>query len=283
MMIDRCSNKVAITSQDRLQPIDKWEDYPIKVLNIAPLIMVTLLTVSSFFSTFGCFLRDGRSSSGDLPSLSSLWMASRCEWLSPCQMAAPPGIYSWRSFGCKERGGLNQPPEWARSAGLGRPAQVHPSPVRSPIRSRGSSGGYAFCPLHLHYFDDVILASEPTPGVGQAGRPKPTGPVHPSPVRSPLQSRGSSGDYAFCPLHLHYFDDVILTSNMDLCMKSGLLCFNPQRYSFVALRSLPPLEVISSSLWTRTRLRKYSFELVVNPSFMSKFSYTNTTLPNACI
>jgi hypothetical protein len=146
------------------------------------------------------------------------------------------------------KGGLNQPPEWARLAGLGRPAQVHPSPVRSPIRSRGSSGGYAFCPLHLHYFDDVILASEPTPGVGQAGRPKPTGPVHPSPVRSPLHSRGSSGDYAFCPLHLHYFDDVILTSNMDLCMKSGLLCFNPQGYSFVALRSLPPLEVISSSL-----------------------------------
>jgi hypothetical protein len=50
----------------------------------------------------------------------------------------------------------------------------------------------------------------------------------------------------------------------------------------VALRSLPPLEVISSSLWTRTRLRKCSFELFVNPSFMSMFSYINTTLPNAC-
>jgi hypothetical protein len=37
---------------------------------MAPLIMVTLLTVSSFFSTCGCFLRDERSSSGGLPPLS---------------------------------------------------------------------------------------------------------------------------------------------------------------------------------------------------------------------
>jgi hypothetical protein len=42
------------------------------------------------------------------------------------------------------------------------------------------------------------------------------------------------------------------------------------------------LEVISSSSWTWTRLHKYSFELVVKPSFMSMFSYINTTLPNAC-
>jgi hypothetical protein len=37
-------------------------------------------------------------------SPSSLWMASRCEWLSLSRMAAPPGTYGWRSFGCKERG-----------------------------------------------------------------------------------------------------------------------------------------------------------------------------------
>jgi hypothetical protein len=65
-------------------------------------------------------------------------------------------------------------------------------------------------------------------------------------------------------------------------MKFGLLLFNPWGCSLVALRSLPPLEVISSSSWTRTRLHKFSFELVVNPSFMSMFSYINTTLPNAC-
>jgi hypothetical protein len=46
----------------------------------------------------------------------------------------------------------------------------------------------------------------------------------------------------------------------------------------VALQSSPPLEVISSSSWTRTRLRKCSFELVTNPSFMSIFSYINATL-----
>jgi hypothetical protein len=66
------------------------------------------------------------------------------------------------------------------------------------------------------------------------------------------------------------------------CMKFGLLRFNPQGCSFVALRSSSPLEVISSSSWTWTRLRKCSFELVANPSFMSMFSYINTTLPNAC-
>jgi hypothetical protein len=41
------------------------------------------------------------------------------------------------------------------------------------------------------------------------------------------------------------------------------------------------LEVISSSPWTRTRLLNCSFELVVNPSIVSMFSYINMTLPNA--
>jgi hypothetical protein len=66
------------------------------------------------------------------------------------------------------------------------------------------------------------------------------------------------------------------------CMKFGLLRFNPRGCSSVALRSLPPLEVISSSSWTRTRLRKCSFEPVANPSLVSMFSCVNTTLPNAC-
>jgi hypothetical protein len=160
MMIDRCSNKVAITSQDRLQPMDKWEDYPIKVLDIASLIMVTLPTVSSFFSTCGCFLRDGRSSSGDLPPLSLA-----CGW--------PPGangspFREWQrlpDFRVEDPSGARKGEpnwllEWARQAGLGRPAQAHFGPVRSPLRSRGSSCIYALCPLHLHYFDDVIIASK---------------------------------------------------------------------------------------------------------------------------
>jgi hypothetical protein len=77
-------------------------------------------------------------------------------------------LYEWRhlqDFRVEDpsgarKGAPNRPPEWASPAGLGRPAQVHPGPVRSPLRFRGSSGDYAFCPLHLHYFDDVILASK---------------------------------------------------------------------------------------------------------------------------
>jgi hypothetical protein len=64
-----------------------------------------------------------------------------------------------KSFGCKE-GGPNRRREWARPVGLGRPAQAHPSPARSPLRARGSSGDYALCPFHLHDFDNVILASK---------------------------------------------------------------------------------------------------------------------------
>jgi hypothetical protein len=219
-----------ITSQDRLQPMDKWEDYPIKVLDIAQLIMVTLPTVSSFFSTCGCFLRDGRSSSGDLPplSLAGGWPprvngSPLCGWrcLQDFRVENPSGA---------KKGGPNRTPEWARPAGLGRSAQVHPGPVRSPLRSRGCTGDYALCPFHLHDFDDVIL----------------------------VQDGGSP------------------------CMKFGLLRFYPRGCSYVALRSLPPLEVISWSSWTQIRLRKCSFELPVNSSFMSMFSYINTTLPNAC-
>jgi hypothetical protein len=130
-MIDRCSNKVAITSQDRLQPMDKWEDYLIKVLDMAPLIVVTLPMVSSLFSTCGCFLRDGRSSSEDLPPLSLAcgWPLSAhgsplCEWrrLQGFRVEDPSGA---------RKGGINRPGDWARPASLGRPAQAHPGLARS--------------------------------------------------------------------------------------------------------------------------------------------------------
>jgi hypothetical protein len=58
------------------------------------------------------------------------------------------------------KGGPNRRWKWARLAGLGRPAQAHPCLARSPLHSRGSSGDYALCPLHLHHFDDVILLSK---------------------------------------------------------------------------------------------------------------------------
>jgi hypothetical protein len=116
------------------------------VLGIAPLIMVTLPTVSSLFSTCGCLLRDGRSSSRDLPPLSQA-----CGW--------PPGVNGsllceWRclqDFRVEDpsgarKGGPNRPPEWARPAGLGQPAQAPPGPVRSPLRSCGSQVIMHFAP-----------------------------------------------------------------------------------------------------------------------------------------
>jgi hypothetical protein len=92
-------------------------------------------------------------------SLSSLWMASWCEWLSPCERRRLQD-FRVEDPSAARKGGPNRPPEWARTAGLGQPAQAHPSPVRSPLRSRGSSCDYALCPFHLHDFDDVILASK---------------------------------------------------------------------------------------------------------------------------
>jgi hypothetical protein len=130
------------------------------VLDIAPLIMVSLLTVSSFFSTCGCFLRGGRSLSGDLPPLSLA-----CGWPPGANGSLPVEWRCLQGFRAEDpsgarKGGPNRPPEWAGPAGLGRPAQAHLGPVRSPLRSRGSSGDYALFPLHLHEFNDVILASK---------------------------------------------------------------------------------------------------------------------------
>jgi hypothetical protein len=140
--------------------MDEQGDYPIKVLDIASLIMVTLPTVSSFFSTCGCLLRDSRSPSRDLPPLSLA-----CGW--------PPGAngspsFEWRrlqGFRVKDpsgarKGGPNRCWKWVRLAGLGRPAQAHPGPARSPLCARWSSGDYALCPIHFHDFDDVILTSK---------------------------------------------------------------------------------------------------------------------------
>jgi hypothetical protein len=200
------------------------------VLDIAPLIMVTLPTVSSFFSNCGWFLRDGRSPSGYLPSLSLA-----CGW--------PPGA--------------NSSPfrEWWR---------LQDFRVEDPSGAR--KGGWT------------------NSGVDQAGRPGPTGPGPPRPGSVAHSLPWVLMHLCTLPLPLAWFwwCHPRVQDGGSPCMKFGLLCFNPRGCSFVALRSSPPLEVISSSSWTRTRLRKCSFELVVNPSFMSMFSYINTTLPNAC-
>jgi hypothetical protein len=52
--------------------------------------------------------------------------------------------------------------------------------------------------------------------------------AHPSLARSPLRSRGSSCIYALCPLHLHHFDDVILTSKMEV-----LRAWSPVFYALI--------------------------------------------------
>jgi hypothetical protein len=96
--------------------MDEQGDYPIKVLDKAPLIMVSLPTVSSFFSTCGFFHRGGRSPSGDLPPL-----PLACGW--------PPGangslLVEWRrlqGFRVEDpsgarKGEANRPPEWAGPA-----------------------------------------------------------------------------------------------------------------------------------------------------------------------
>jgi hypothetical protein len=192
--------------------------------------MITLPTVYSFFSTCGCFLRGGRSPRRSPSSLSSLWIASWCEWFSPFA-----------------NGGAS------RALGM------------KILRVQGRG-------------------AEPTSGVGQAGRPGPTGPGPPRPGSVAPSLLWVLMYLCTLPLLLAWFwrCHPRVQNGGSLCMKSGLLRFNLQGCSYVALRSLPPLEVISSSSWTRTRLRKCSFELVVNPSFMSMFSYINTTLPNAC-
>jgi hypothetical protein len=62
-----------------------------------------------------------------------------CEWwhLHDFRVEDPSGA---------RQGRPNRPPEWAGSAGLGRPAWAHLGPVRSPLGSRGSSCIYALFP-----------------------------------------------------------------------------------------------------------------------------------------
>jgi hypothetical protein len=127
------------------------------VLDMAPLIMVTLPMVSSFFSTFGCILRDGWSPFGDHPSLSLA-----CGW--PLGKNGSP-FGEWRhlqDFRVEDPSGARKGGRTDIGSGLGRPAwaEAHPRPARSLLHARGSSGDYAFCPLHLHDFGDAILASK---------------------------------------------------------------------------------------------------------------------------
>jgi hypothetical protein len=85
-------------------------------------------------------------------SLSSLWTASRVNG-SLCAKGGASTYLVLKDLHAQEMG-AEPTPGWARLA------QAHPGPVRSPLRSSGSSCHYALFPLHLHHFDDVILASK---------------------------------------------------------------------------------------------------------------------------
>jgi hypothetical protein len=78
-------------------------------------------------------------------SLSSLWMASRCEWLFLLQMAVPPGTYGLRSFGCKERE-TEPTPELGQAGRLGPTDPAHPGPVCRPFTLVGPHAFMHFVP-----------------------------------------------------------------------------------------------------------------------------------------
>jgi hypothetical protein len=194
------------------------------VLIMAPLIMVSLPTVSSFFSTWGCFLPGGWSPSRDPPPLS-------------LACVRPPGANGGASWvlGLKILRVQGKGRRTGHRSGLGRPA----------------------------------WADRPRPISGRFGRPfTPVGPqtiMHFAPSTCMILTMSSSRPrWRFSAHEVRSFT----------LQSPGVF--------LVTLRFLTPLEVISSSSWTRTRQRKWSFELVANPSFMSMFSYINTTLPNAC-
>jgi hypothetical protein len=87
--------------------------------------MVSLTTVSSFFSTCGCFLRDGRSSSRDLPPLSLA-----CGWPLGVNGSLHANGGTSRTLGLKilwvqGKGGRTDP-----RSGPGRPAWAdRPRPI----------------------------------------------------------------------------------------------------------------------------------------------------------
>jgi hypothetical protein len=221
MMIDRSSNKVAITSQDRLQPMDKWEDYPDGDASDGVFLLLHLWVLPSRWLIL---LRK---------SPSSLSLA--CGW--------PLGV----------NGSLFANGGASRTLGL------------KILRVQGNGG-----------------RTDPQSGPGRQLGPTGPGPSRPGLVVPSLPWVLRWLCTSPLPFAWFWWCHPRVQDGGSPCMKFGILRFNPRGCSFVELRSLPPLEVVSSNSWTRTRLRKCSFELVVNPFFMSMFSCINTTLPNAC-
>jgi hypothetical protein len=138
--------------------------------------------------------------------------------------------------------------------------------------ANGSLSLSANCGAHtylgLHHLHGQEMGGRTAKGMGQAGLGWPT-QVHPYAVRSPLRSRGSFSHFALFPPSITSFwqRHPRVQDRGSSRMKFGLLRFNPWGCSFVTLRCLLPLGVISSCTWTRTGLHIFSFELVVTLSF----------------
>jgi hypothetical protein len=195
------------------------------------LIMVTLPTVASLFSTCGCFLWDERSSSRDLPPISLYLVDS----LSVRMALSLTNGGASRDLGLmilrvQGKGGRTDPwsgPGWPASADRPRPFP--------------SRFGRNFAPVGPH----AVVRFAPT-------------------TCTNLMTSSSSPRWRFSVHEVRSF--TLQSSRMFLCITSVLATIG----------------AISSSSWTWTRLRNCTLELVVNPSFMSMFSYINRTLPNVC-
>jgi hypothetical protein len=108
------------------------------------------LTVSSFFSTCGCFLRDGRSSSGDLSPLSLA-----CGWplgvnVSPLANGSASRTLGLKILRVQGKGGRTDP-----LSGPGRPAWANrPRPI--PTRF-----GHPFAPVGpqviMHFAPSICM------------------------------------------------------------------------------------------------------------------------------
>jgi hypothetical protein len=87
--------------------------------------MVSLPTVSSFFSTRGCFLRGGRSPSGDLPPLSLA-----CGWPPGGNGSLPCEWRRLQGFRVEDPSGARKGVRTDHRGGLGRPAWAdRPRPI----------------------------------------------------------------------------------------------------------------------------------------------------------
>jgi hypothetical protein len=157
--------------------------------------MVSLLTVSSFFSTCGCFLRGGQSPSGDLPPLSLA-----CGWPPGANGSLPLEWRCLQGFRVEDPSVQGKGGRTDHRSGLGRPA----------------------------------WADRPRPILARFGRPfAPVGPqviMHFAPSTCMILTMSSSRPrWRFSAHEVRSFT------------------LQSPRVFLVSLRSLPPLEVISSS------------------------------------